>query len=130
MLLDSGSARSFISEKLARRLSSKPVRGKQRQRFEGLNESVQELETESHVVRHTSLDSRYSNDIAVKTLPAITTIGNPAPLKLKQLYPHLKELFFTDVSQKRLLEVDMLLEMSIWQNFKMDVSGKENVVSL
>ena len=109
VLLDSGSARSFISEKLARRLGSKPVRGKQRQRFEGLNETVQELETESHVVRLTSLDSSYSNDIEVKTLPAITTIGNPAPLKLKQLYPHLKELFFTDVSQKRLLEVDMLL---------------------
>ena len=109
VLLDSGSARSFISEKLARRLGSKPVRGKQRQRFEGLNETVQELETESHVARLTSLDSSYSNDIEVKTLPAITTIGNPAPLKLKQLYPHLKELFFTDVSQKRLLEVDMLL---------------------
>ena len=45
----------------------------------------------------------------VKTLPTITTIGNPAPLKLKQLFPHLKDVFFTDVTQKSVLEVHMLL---------------------
>ena len=109
VLLDSGSARSFITEKLARRLESKPIGGKQCQRFEGINETIQDLETESHMVKLTSLDGKYSNDMEVKTLPAITTIGNPAPLKLKQLYSHLKDLYFTDVTKKKLLEVDMLL---------------------
>ena len=70
---------------------------------------MHELETESHVVRLESLDNSYSDDSAIKTLPAITTIGNPAPLKLNQLYPHLKDLFFTDVTRKWVLEVDMLL---------------------
>ena len=109
VLLDSGSARSFITEKLARRLESEPVGARQCQKFEGLNETVQELETECHMVKLTSLDGKYSDVLEVKTLPAITTIGNPAPLKLKQLFPHLKDLFFTDVTQKLVLEVDMLL---------------------
>ena len=109
VLLDSGSARSFITEKLARRLESEPVGARQRQKFEGLNATVQELETECHMVKLTSLDGKYSDVMEVKTLPAITTIGNPAPLKLKQLFPHLKDVFFTDVTKKSVLEVDMLL---------------------
>ena len=109
VLLDSVSARSFITEKLARKLEREPVGSRQCQKLEGLNETVQGLETECHIVKLTSLDGKYSDVMEVKTLPAITTIGNQAPLKLKQLFPHLKDLFFTDVTQKLVLEVDMLL---------------------
>ena len=109
VLLDSGNARSFITENLARRLESEPVGARQCQKFEGLNATVQELEAGCHMVKLTSLGGKYSEVIEVKTLPAITTIGNPAPLKLKQLFPHLKDVFFTDVTKKSVLEVDMLL---------------------
>jgi len=61
------------------------------------------------MVKLTSLDGKYSDVMEAKTLPAITTIGNPAPLKLTLLFPHLKDLFFTDVTQKSVLDVDMLM---------------------
>eukprot|EP00795_Rhopilema_esculentum_P004004 gene4004-20148_t len=109
VLLDSGSARSFITEKLAKKLGRRQTKKRVCQRFEGLNKYVQELKTASHVVQLTCLDGAYKDLMEVKTLPAITTVGNPSPLKLKKMYPHLQGIYFTDVATERQLEVDMLI---------------------
>eukprot|EP00794_Sanderia_malayensis_P003854 gene3854-biopygen3283 len=108
VLLDSGSAKSFATQKLITRLESKPV-SKMNQTLEGFNGSLQELKTEIHELQLSSLDGNYSIPVEVKTIPAATTIGSPAPLKLKERYAHFKDVYLTDVTKECNLEVDMLL---------------------
>ena len=50
-LLDSGSSRSFITQQLADELQSKAIGPRMKKTFEGLNEKLQEVETEQHLVR-------------------------------------------------------------------------------
>eukprot|EP00112_Aurelia_sp_Birch-Aquarium-sp1_P015934 Seg357.4 transcript_id=Seg357.4/GoldUCD/mRNA.D3Y31 product="hypothetical protein" protein_id=Seg357.4/GoldUCD/D3Y31 len=109
ILLDSGSARSFMTQHLANELESKPIGGRKAQVFEGLNESTQILETEHHSILVKSLDGNYSSEIDVKTLPSITRVGNPSPLELKEKFDHLKNVFFTDVTSSDQLEIGILL---------------------
>ena len=109
VLLDSGSARSFITKEFAEQIGSCPVSQKMVERFEGLNEVTQELETEVHDVQLTSLDGLYTTRLRVKTLPAITTVGNPAPIQLKKKFGHLQGLYFTDATDDKVLKVHMLL---------------------
>eukprot|EP00794_Sanderia_malayensis_P005100 gene5100-biopygen4161 len=75
VLLDSGSAGSFATEKLIKRLEN----------------------------------GNCSIPVEVKTIPTVTTVGNPAPLKLKERYADLKDVYFTDVTKECNLEVEMLL---------------------
>ena len=93
-LLDSGSSRSFITQQLADELQSKAIGPRMRKTFEGLNEKLQEVETEQHLVRMKSLDGKYCTQLAVSTLPAITKVGNPEQLLLKRKYTHLQDVYF------------------------------------
>ena len=108
-LLDSGSSRSFITQQLADELQSKAIGPRMRKTFEGLNEKLQEVETEQHLVRMKSLDGKYCTQLAVSTLPAITKVGNPEPLLLKRKYTHLQDVYFTDVAKGDHLKIQMLL---------------------
>ena len=109
ILLDSGSARSFMTQRLAEEIGSKPLEQGTKQRFEGLNQVFQELQTERHNIHLESLCGSYKTTMEVKTLPKITTVGNPSPVRLKKVYPHLKDVFFTDVTSSKELEVQLLL---------------------
>ena len=80
-----------------------------RKTSEGLNEKLQEVETEQHLVRMKSLDGKYCTQLAVSTLPAITKVGNPEPLLLKRKYTHLQDVYFTDVAKGDHLKIQMLL---------------------
>ena len=71
-LLDSGSSRSFITQQLADELQYKAIVPRMRKTFEGLTETLQEVETEQHLMRMKSLDGEYCTQLAVSTLPAIT----------------------------------------------------------
>ena len=83
--MDSGSSRSFITQQLADELQSKAIGPRMRKTFEGLNEKLQEVETEQHLVRMKSLDGKYCTQLAVSTLPSITKVGNPEPLLLNPI---------------------------------------------
>lgn len=72
-LLDTGSARSFITQKLGDELGSSPDAPSTKQTFEGLNKQTQELQTECHQLRISSLDGNLSMELDVKTLPAVTS---------------------------------------------------------
>ena len=109
VLLDSGTARSLITKGFAEQIGSCPVSQKMVERFEGLNEVTHKLETEVHDVQLTSLDGLYTTRLRVKTLPAITTVGNPAPIQLKKKFRHLQGLYFTDATDDKVLKVHMLL---------------------
>ena len=62
-LLDSGSSKSFITQQLVDELQSKAIGPRMRKTFEGLNEKLQEVETEQHLVRMKSLDGKYCTQL-------------------------------------------------------------------
>ena len=105
----SGSSRSFITQQLADELPSKAIGPRMRKTFEGLNEKLQEVETEQHLVRMKSVDGEYCTQLTVSTLPAITKVGNPEPLLFKRKYAHLRDVYFTDVAKGDHLKIQMLL---------------------
>ena len=107
-LLGSGSSRSFITQQLADELQSKAIGPRIRKTLEGLNEKLQEVETEQRLVRIKSLDGEYCTQLAVSTLPAITKVGNPEPLLLKRKYADLRDVYFT-VAKGDHLKIQMLL---------------------
>eukprot|EP00112_Aurelia_sp_Birch-Aquarium-sp1_P022444 Seg633.3 transcript_id=Seg633.3/GoldUCD/mRNA.D3Y31 product="hypothetical protein" protein_id=Seg633.3/GoldUCD/D3Y31 len=119
-MLDSGSQCTFITTELAQIMKAKP----REKRFLNLATFGQNEVTKKctvYKVKLSPLEGGEEIEMEVLEVPSITTLRNVHPETMKDSYVHLRNISFTDLSEKENLTVHLLIGAdNLWQLQKGD----------
>ena len=120
VLFDSGSQRTFVTVKAARRLGIEPVR-KEEMRIKAFG--VKEAEVKEREVYRFSLSPvfRSTSNVFVEAVGVvdISSIANQRVERIKKNYVHLRNVYFSDVSRfEESLDIDILIGSDFLWNFQ------------
>ena len=126
MLLDTGSDKTYLVQKVADKLNGKPIRHETKilDTVHGSRShrcAVYDLE-----VRNMDGEVKFTTEAA--TLSKLTTVRNARPEVVQQRFEHLKEIKFSDVSQHDELEVHVIIGLEDLGKVKTGrmIRGEEN----
>ena len=126
VMLDSGSQCTFITAELAQTMKAKPA-GKKFLNLATFGQNEVTKKCNVYQVKLSPLEGGEELEIEVLEVPSITTLRNVHPETMKDSYDHLKNIPFTDVSEKENLTVHLLIGAdNLWLLQKGDTIRGEN----
>jgi len=126
MLLDTGSDKTYMVQRIANKLQGRPIRHEIK-----MLDTVHGSKSHRCAIYHLevrNMQGEFQFNTEAATLSKLTTVSNARPEVVQQKFEHLKDIKFSDVSEKDELEVHVIIGLEDLGKLKTGryIRGEEN----